>query len=331
MSEPRAARQNPNWYPRDDMFIPDWDIRDGRPEEDIKVVADSLQEEGQVVPVLLGQETDQGREIVDGVHRYLAAKRIGWNRLDAIMLSDDRDTYTDGVVANLGRVQLSNHDKLNIVSYLQNTTDWTQRKMANKVGIGEPTVSRYLQVLNGYNEIRKMYQTGSLPLKAAVAMNDIPDRDEAVACAEDGIRRGLNQRELIATAKNRAAEVATREGEGGASEALKAKQAREQARETKSIQEAQAAQAAPQPAAPGPSQDAIQEGHEQQVQEAQPDHDGPVCQGCGGPREQDTTTRLVLPDPIAAEAGVKEYELCGTCGTAVLRFMAKLQEQAPSQ
>jgi len=86
MAHAQAARENPNLVPVDDLYIPDWDIREGRPEEDIDAVARSLQEEGQIVPILLGRETDDGTEIVDGVHRFLAAKRLGWHQLDAIQL-----------------------------------------------------------------------------------------------------------------------------------------------------------------------------------------------------------------------------------------------------
>jgi len=44
MAQAQAARENPNLVPVDDLYIPDWDIREGRPEEDIDAVARSLQE-----------------------------------------------------------------------------------------------------------------------------------------------------------------------------------------------------------------------------------------------------------------------------------------------
>lgn len=331
MSSAKAARANPNFVPVDDLFIPGWDIRDGRPEEDIRAVARSLEEEGQIIPVLLGRETDEGIEIVDGVHRFLAAKRLGWHKLDAIQLASETDSYRAGVIANMGRVTMSNHDKVNVLNYLFQTTDLGVEAIGDKLGLSKESVYRYKRVIDGFNEIRQLYMNEGLQLKAAAKLNRVPDRDVAVSIAEEALTKGWSQNEIVAQASNAKARLEMEESQRDASRQVGSHQAASHAREQMAKQEAQGGPS-PQPAqqTPAPQQEA--QSVPQQDEEPVPDdYDGPLCDVCGGPRDEETTMRVVLPEPVQDQVGLEQYEVCIDEAKAVLQFLGRLQEQAPKQ
>jgi len=331
MAQATAARENPNLVPVDDLYIPDWDIREGRPEEDIDAVARSLQEEGQIVPILLGRETDDGTEIVDGVHRFLAAKRLGWHQLDAIQLASETDSYRAGVIANMGRVTLSNTDKVNILNYLFQTTDMGVEAIADKIGLSQQSVYRYRSVINGYNEIRSLYMNEGLQLKAAAKLNKVPERDTAVAIAEEALTKGWAQSEIIAQASNAKARIEMEQEADKVNRQVGTHQAATHARQQQAKQEAQGG---PQPAPAGQTPDPRQQQQEDLDQQTEPPaeyYDGPLCDVCGGPRDEATTLEVVLPEPVRNEVGLERYEVCMDEAQALLQLLGRLQDQAPQR
>jgi ParB/RepB/Spo0J family partition protein len=331
MAQATAARENPNLVPVDDLYIPDWDIREGRPEEDIDAVARSLQEEGQIVPILLGRETDDGTEIVDGVHRFLAAKRLGWHQLDAIQLASETDSYRAGVIANMGRVTLSNTDKVNILNYLFQTTEMDVEAIADKIGLSQQSVYRYRSVINGYNEIRSLYMNEGLQLKAAAKLNKVPERDTAVAIAEEALTKGWAQSEIIAQASNAKARIEMEAEADTVSKQVGTHQAATHARQQQAKREAQGG---PQPAPAGQTPDPRQQQKEELDQQTEPpaeDYDGPLCDVCGGPRDEATTLEVILPEPVQNDVGLERYEVCLDEGQALLQLLGRLQEQAPQR
>jgi ParB family chromosome partitioning protein len=331
VAEASAARENPNFVPLDSLFIPSWDIREGRPEEDIRSVARSLEEEGQIVPVLLGRETDKGIEIVDGVHRFLAAKRLGWHRIDGVQLASETDSYRAGVIANMGRVTMSNTDKVNVLNYLFETTDLSVERIGEKIGLSEASVYRYRNVIDGYNEIRSLYMSDGLQLKAAAKLNKVPDRDVAVSIAEEALTKGWSQQEIAVQAGNAKARLEMEAEARDASRQVGSQQAATHAREQMDAQEAQRGT---QPAPPQQPAQAPQQGQPGPVEPEQPveeEWDGPLCGLCGGPRTEEETMTVVLPEAIQGEVGIEKMEMCMDEGQAVLQLLNNLQEQAPKQ
>jgi ParB family chromosome partitioning protein len=331
MGQAKAARQNPNFVPLDDLYIPEWDIRDGRPEEDIRSVARSLEEEGQIVPVLLGRETEEGIEIVDGVHRFLAAKRLGWHQIDAIQLASETDSYRAGVIANMGRVVMSNSDKINVLNYLFQTTDLSVEKIGEKIGLSQASVYRYRNVIDGYNEIRELYTNEGLQLKAAAKLNKVPDRDVAVSIAQEALTKGWSQKEIAVQAGNAKARLEMEAEANDASRQVGSQQAAAHAREQMAAQEAQGG---PQPQPPQQPAQPPQQGQPGPVEPEDPvpdDYSGPLCDVCGGPRSEEETLTVSFPPAIQDEVGLREMEVCMAEGKALLQLLNNLQEQAPTQ
>lgn len=202
MPADRYLRQNPNPVPLDEMQQPDFDVRDFREDTDIENIRVALEEDGQLMPVLLGKPVDGVYPILDGNHRYLAAKRLGWPALDAIHTGSNVDDDVAQVVANVTRLELSPGEKLATFDYLLNQREMSQQEAADTVGMSGPSVSKYADVLKGYGEVKEFFVQGELGLNACYHLNLVESRDRAVDIAETAVREGYHDKDVVEQAKN---------------------------------------------------------------------------------------------------------------------------------
>jgi len=107
MPDDRFLRQNPNPVPLDSLKHPDFDVREYRTDEDIANIRKSLERKGQIMPILVGEKEGDQYPILDGNHRYLAAKRAGWPDIDAIQTESGVGDDEAQIIANISRLELS--------------------------------------------------------------------------------------------------------------------------------------------------------------------------------------------------------------------------------
>jgi len=151
----------------------------------------------------------------------------------------------------------------------------------------------------------------------------------AVAIAEEALTKGWAQSEIIAQASNAKARLDMEAEVDTVSKQVGSHQAATHARQQQAKQEAQGG---PQPAPAGQSPDPRQqqpERPEDQTTVPPADYDGPLCDVCGGPRDEATTLELVLPEPVQNDVGLERYQVCLDEGQALLQLVGRLQSQAP--
>lgn len=342
----RSARASDNPVPIDQLVIPEWDIRDHRPPEDVMAVQASLQEEGQIMPVLLSEREDGLFDLVDGVHRYLAAKQAEWDRLDGIVLSPETDDYTAGVIANLSRVDLQSYDKLNVFNFLFNVQDLDYQVVADKLGISERTARRWRQVLRAPDEVVQMVVQEDIPITAGSALAEVPDADRAVEIAETAVLHDWGADTIKTQARNakqdleraqsvqEAVDNPTDVPDGVGTDARETDlQDVESPAETADREKAEARDAArPDPTdapADGPEDDApaapVDPPESVQAPHSPPDETGgPECFICSVPVDPNQASIMQWGDDIAEELGAAHSPLCRDHGIAFASYLGDL-------
>jgi len=184
------------------LKIPDWDIRSSRDEEEILSLAASMEDEGQIMPIIVGEVDDHMYEIIDGVHRYIAADRLGWNTLNALVLKSDKNEYKVGVIANMSRVQVSKEDKFRIFQYLYNEVGMTVAEVADEIGISERQAHDYKKSLDLSPDMIEMVLDNEIPIKVSAALARIPDPEVRYSILDRGITRDYGNKTLLEQAKN---------------------------------------------------------------------------------------------------------------------------------
>lgn len=164
------------------------DLVEGDPEQPRKVfdevelreLADSLQEHGQLQPIRVRRVAATGRYIVVAGERRLRASKLGrLPTIDAIVLEDrvslDR-VRTEQVVENLQRSQLSPLETADAYRKLISAWGVSQAELARRLRVSPATVSRALALLEAPDETQARIAAGESVRQATSKPRQRPKR-----------------------------------------------------------------------------------------------------------------------------------------------------------
>lgn len=117
-------------------------------ESELRQLAATMDERGQLQPILLRRHPDQrGRwVIVAGERRWRAAHLLGWPSILAIEHDGDPEVVT--LLENLQRVDLTVVEEARGVRRLMDSKGWTQSQAAEAIGRSKGELSAVLRVLS---------------------------------------------------------------------------------------------------------------------------------------------------------------------------------------
>lgn len=116
-------------------------------EESIKQLAQTLDEEGLLQPIIV-REDGEGYEIVAGERRYRAAKSLGWEKIPAIVNNlSDTQTASLALIENLQRENLNPIDEALAYQELMKINNLTQTQLAQNIGKSQSYVANKLRLL----------------------------------------------------------------------------------------------------------------------------------------------------------------------------------------
>lgn len=326
MADERFLRQNPNPVPLDSLKHPDFDVREYRTDEDIANIRRSLERKGQIMPILVGAKDGDQYPILDGNHRFLAAKRAGWPDIDAIQTESGVGDDEAQIIANISRLELSQSEKLATFDYMLSVLDYTQSEAADAVGFDKGQVSRYVAILNGYGEIKEYFIQDELGVQACYELNKVPDRDRAVNIAQTAVREGYIDKDVCEQARNARGDTDADDVMRGAGSEQTTRNLQQVKRnqealddldpiDQEGINEARVGQ-------PQPAEAAAVDGEGQTPAEPQ----GPPCMACGGPMDPAPLSQVQFEPNLAQELGVDQLRFCENCTGDLINWWVQRQE-----
>lgn len=162
-------------------------------EAEIRSLAATLAEHGQLQPVLLRKDAEaRGRWIlVAGERRWRAAMSLGWTALLAI--EHDGDPEVASLLENLQRVDLTPVEEARGIERLIREKGWRQEEAAAALGRSEPEISAVLRILTLPEPVLEAVLTSELRLAKNALVELARIKDPAVlerlvaAAREDGL------------------------------------------------------------------------------------------------------------------------------------------------
>ena len=153
---------------------------------DLDKLAYSMRTLGLQHPIIVQRKGDKF-EILVGQRRYLAAKQLGWDAIDAIIEKEERDEFEAKVLSfseNVQRRDLAPRDKADACAYLLKKLG-SPRAVSEHLGIGEQTVRRWLGYAAVPEKLKALVEEGkvSRPVATRIAEH-VHDERQAVAIAE---------------------------------------------------------------------------------------------------------------------------------------------------
>lgn len=139
-------------------------------EESIKQLAQTLDEEGLLQPIVV-REDGEGYEIVAGERRYRAAKSLGWEKIPAIVNNlSDAQTASLALIENLQRENLNPIDEAQAYQELMKINNLTQTQLAQNIGKSQSYVANKLRLLKLAPSVQQSLAQGQISARHGRAL-----------------------------------------------------------------------------------------------------------------------------------------------------------------
>ncbi|GEM_PF-818335 len=176
---------------------PDLIARSSLNDEYLEMLAKSLDEDGLLHPITVRPLSDGRYELIDGLHRLSAAKRLGWKDIEANVIdADDLEARFLSLKANLVRRSLEPVEEGEVVYRIMVKHGLTEKEVAKRLGVTTKWVSERLAlVLKVPEEVKKMVAEGKLGLGHAVVISKIEEKEKQLKFARLIVREGWSVKE----------------------------------------------------------------------------------------------------------------------------------------
>jgi ParB family chromosome partitioning protein len=158
-------------------------------------LAESINAQGIVQPVLVRPRPAGGYELIAGERRWRAAREAGVETLPALIRdADDRDTLLLSLVENVAREQLSPVEEARAYAVLIDEFGLSLGELAERVGRSKPSVSNRLRLLELPDDVLAMLERNELTEGHARAVLAVPDNEGRRKLARQIVRQAMSVR-----------------------------------------------------------------------------------------------------------------------------------------
>ncbi|MBO0720700.1 MAG: ParB/RepB/Spo0J family partition protein [Blastocatellia bacterium] len=165
-------------------------------EHKLDELAQSIQANGLVQPILLRRLPHGNYQIVAGERRWRAAQRAGLQRINAVVRDiPDSRLLELALIENIQREELNPIEEAHAYQRLIRDFRMTQDEMALRVGKDRSSIANHLRLLRLPVDIQKMLENGSLTAGHARALLALESEQQQLKMANDIISGSLSVRD----------------------------------------------------------------------------------------------------------------------------------------
>jgi ParB family chromosome partitioning protein len=166
---------------------------------ELEQLAQSIQQQGVLQPIIVRPGSDGGFDLVAGERRWRAAQIAGLLKIPAIVREIGDDQVLEiALIENLQREELNPIEEANAFQMLIDSFDLTQQEIADRVGKQRATVANALRLLNLAPEVQEMIKAGQLSAGHAKALAAVTVVKEQIELARRIAKEGLSVRQAEA-------------------------------------------------------------------------------------------------------------------------------------
>ena len=177
---------------RRDAFQPRKTFEDAK----LRELAESIQAQGVIQPVLVRRDPSGGYVLIAGERRWRAAQLAGLKDIPALVRDvSPAEAFELALVENLQRTDLNPIEEAEGYRRLVEEFHLTQEQVSQRVGKDRSTVANALRLLSLPEEVKAMLADGTLSMGHARALLGLPRIPEMVELARRITDRRLSVRE----------------------------------------------------------------------------------------------------------------------------------------
>ena len=171
-------------------------------DDSIKELAETLDKDGLLQPIVVREDGEDQYEIIAGERRYRAAKSLNWETIPAIVnnMNDDQAASL-ALIENLQREDLNPIDEAKAYTNLMKLNDLTQTALAKDMGKSQSYVANKLRLLKLDDDVQKALVEGKITARHGRALLNLSDDDQERVLKEIE-DKGLNVKQTEEIAKD---------------------------------------------------------------------------------------------------------------------------------
>ncbi len=171
-------------------------------DDSIKELAETLDKNGLLQPIVVREDGEDHYEIIAGERRYRAAKSLGWETIPAIVKNmDDDQAASLALIENLQREDLNPIDEAKAYTNLMKLNDLTQTALAKDMGKSQSYVANKLRLLKLDDDVQKALIEGKITARHGRALLNLSEDDQERVLKEIE-EKGLNVKQTEEIAKD---------------------------------------------------------------------------------------------------------------------------------
>lgn len=135
------------WIPAEQIHANDYNPNKVAPPE-MELLELSILSDGYTQPIVVWQ-TENGYEVVDGFHRFLVGKKLGFSHLPAVVINDERTDRGDRIAATIRHNRARGKHQVGAMSEIVlelSRRNWSDKKIAKELGMEADEVLRLKQI-----------------------------------------------------------------------------------------------------------------------------------------------------------------------------------------
>ena len=175
--------------------------------EALEDLAQSIQENGLLQPIVVRASEQGGWEIVAGERRWRAVRQLEWTHVPVLKRDvDDHTMLVMALIENLQREDLSPLDEAHAYQRLIDEFGLTQSQVAERVGRDRSTIANTVRLLGLPDRVQKLLNDGKISAGHARALLGLADESRAVQLAMAAATEGMSVREIERHVRERKSE-----------------------------------------------------------------------------------------------------------------------------
>lgn len=165
--------------------------------EALEGLAQSIQENGVLQPIILRKSSAKGYEIVAGERRVRASRLAGLETIPAIIRDLDEDQMLElAILENLQREDLTILEEADAYKSMMDKLDLTQAEVAKRLGKSRPHVTNTIRLLKLPIEVKKMIQAGQLSSGQSRTLLGLTNKEQILPLAKEVVTKQMTVREI---------------------------------------------------------------------------------------------------------------------------------------
>ncbi len=167
-------------------------------QEALQELANSIQAQGVMQPIVLRPVGEGKYEIIAGERRWRATQLAGLDSIPALVREvPDEAAIAMALIENIQREDLNPIEEALALQRLQQEFELTQQQVAEAVGKSRTTVTNLLRLMSLRDDVRTLLEHGDLEAGHGKALLGLPGEDQSAA-ARNVVAKGLSVRQTEA-------------------------------------------------------------------------------------------------------------------------------------